>query len=91
MRYEDNDDGDGRRQQWQRATTVMATVDDDNDVNGDSATGNEVDDHGDGATGDNYDNDDDGDHDNNDDGDSDGDMAMGNGTTRYDDNDYGDS
>ena len=29
----------------------MATGDDDNDVDGDSATGNEVDDDGDGATG----------------------------------------
>ena len=32
--------------------TAMATVDDDNDVNGDSALGNEVNDDGDGATGD---------------------------------------
>jgi hypothetical protein len=31
----------------------MVTDDNDNDVNGDCATGNEVDDDGDGATGDN--------------------------------------
>jgi hypothetical protein len=39
----------------------MATGDDDNDVDGDGATGNEVDDDGDGATGDYNDDDDDGD------------------------------
>jgi len=69
--------------------TARATVDDDNDVIGDSATGNEVYDDGDGATGDGNNKDDDGDHDNNDDGDSDGDIAMGYGATGYDDNDYG--
>jgi hypothetical protein len=35
--------------------TTMATGDDDNDVDGDGATGNVVDDDGDGATGDDYD------------------------------------
>jgi hypothetical protein len=39
----------------------MATGDDDNDVDGDGATGNKVDDDGDGATGDYNDNDDNGD------------------------------
>jgi hypothetical protein len=59
-------------------TTTMATGDDDNAVDGDSATGNKVDNDCDGATGD-Y-NDDDGD----------GDSAMGSGATRYgDDNDGG--
>ncbi len=38
----------------------MATGDDDNDVEGDCTTGNEVDDDGDGATGDDNDDDDDG-------------------------------
>ena len=42
-------------------TTTMVTGDDDNAVDGDGTTGNEVDDVGDGATGDNNDNDDDGD------------------------------
>ena len=32
-------------------TTTMAVDDDDNDINGDGATGNKVDDDGDGATG----------------------------------------
>ena len=76
--------------QWavaQRYTT-MTTIgmgDDNNDVDGNSATCNEVDDHGDGTTGDNNDNEDDG----NDDSDSDGDGngTMGSGATRYDDND----
>jgi hypothetical protein len=67
----------------------MATVDDDNDVNGNSATGNEVDNDGDGATGDDNNNDDDGDHNDNDKGNSDGDIVMGNGATGYNDNDYG--
>ena len=45
----------------------MATVDNNNDINVDSATGNEVNNDGDGATGDDNDNDndDDGDHDDN--------------------------
>jgi hypothetical protein len=42
---------------WATTTATMATGDDVNDVDGDSATGNEVDDDGDGATG--NDNDDD--------------------------------
>jgi hypothetical protein len=65
--------------------TTMATGDDDNDVDGDSATGNKVDDDGDGATGDYNDDDDDGN--NNDDGD--GDSAMGSGVTGYNDDDDG--
>ena len=68
----------------------MATVDNNNDVNVDSATGNEVNDDGDGATGFFNDNDDDGDHDDNDDGNSNGNTKMGDGATGYDDNDYGD-
>ena len=60
-------------------TTTMATGDDDNDVDGDSATGNEVNDDGDGATGNNNDEDDDyGDDDNN----GDGDVTMGSGAIR---------
>ena len=47
----------------------MATGDDDNNVDGDGATGNEVDDDGDGAMGDDNDDDDDGDADDNGDGD----------------------
>ena len=58
----------------------MATSDDDNDVNGDGATSNEVDDDGDGATGD---------EDYNDDDDGDVDGAMGSGATGYDDDDDG--
>jgi len=42
-------------------TTTMATGDDDNNINGNGATGNEVDDDGDGATGNANDDDDDGD------------------------------
>ena len=57
--------------------TTMATGDDDNDLDGDGATGNKVDDDGDGATGDDNDDDDDG-H---------GDGAMGSGGTGYDDDD----
>ena len=68
----------------------MATVDNNNDVNVDSATGNEVNDDDDGATGDDNNNDDDGDHDDDDDGDSNGDTKMGDGMTGYDHNDYGD-
>ena len=65
--------------------TTMATGDNDNDVNGDGATGNKVDDNGNCATGDNNDNDDDGDGDNN----RDGNGAMGSGVTgdNNDDND----
>jgi len=63
---------------------VLATGDDDNDVNG--ATVNKVDDDGDGATGNDNDANDDGDD--NDDGDGDG--AMGSGATGYDDEDEGD-
>jgi hypothetical protein len=48
--------------------------DDDNDVNGDRATGNEVDDDGDSVTGDDNDN---GDHD----GEGGGDVAMGSSAT----------
>ena len=54
----------------------MATSDDDNDVDGDGATGNEVDDGGDSATGDDDNNsDDDGDDD--DDGECNGAMGSG--------------
>ena len=53
----------------------MATGDDDNDVNGDGTTGNEVGDDDDGAVGDNNDENDDG----NDDDDRDGNSAMGSG------------
>ena len=61
-------------------TTTMATGDDDNDVDGDGATGNEVNDDGDGATGNINDEDDDyGDDDNN----GDGDVTMGSGAIRY--------
>ncbi len=62
----------------------MATVDNDNNVNVNSATGNEVNDDGDGATGDDNNNDDDGDHDDNDGGDSNGDTEMGDGATGCD-------
>ncbi len=50
-----------RRATARRDTTMttMATGDDDNDVEGDGATGSEVDDDGDGVTGD-FNNDDDG-------------------------------
>ncbi len=64
----------------------MATSDDDNDVNGDGTTSNEVDDDSDGVMGDEASNDDD-DGDGNDDGDGDG--AMGSGATGYDDDDDG--
>jgi hypothetical protein len=52
----------------------MAADDDDNDFDGDGATGNEVDDDDDGATGDYNDDDDDGN----------GDGAVGSGATGYD-------
>jgi len=61
--------------QWDMAATTMATVDDDNDANGDGATDSEAD----SATGDDNDEDDDGD-DNND----------GNGEVDGDDGDDGD-
>ncbi len=63
----------------------MAMGDDDNDVDGNGAMGNEVDDDGDGKTG--NDNDDEDDGNNADDGD--GNSAMGSGATRYDGNDDG--
>ena len=53
----------------------MATRDDDNGVNGDGVTGNEVDDDGNGAMGDENADKEDGDNDNN--GDSDGAMGSG--------------
>jgi hypothetical protein len=80
----------------------MATGDDDNDVNGDGATGDDDDDDGDGAMGDDNDDDNDGDgdgamgsgatgydhdDDNDDDDEGDGDGAMGSGVTGYDDDD----
>jgi hypothetical protein len=68
-----------------RTMTTMATGDDNKDVDGDGATGNEVNDDGDGATGDDNDDEDDG----NDNDDDDGDGAMGSGATRYDDNNDG--
>jgi hypothetical protein len=68
---------------------TMAAGDEDNEVNGNGATGNKVDNDGDGAMGDDNDNDDNGDHDDDDDGNSDGNIAMGNEATGYD-NDYGD-
>jgi len=58
-------------------TTTMATGDDDNDIDGDSAMGNEVEDDGNGATGD-------------DDDDGDGDGAMGSSATGYNDDNDGD-
>ena len=82
----DDDCGDGRRQgRWRRRNVFhpIATGDDNNDVNGDSATGNEVENDGDGATGDNNDNDNDdnGEHDS----DGDGNGGMGSDATGYDD------
>ena len=66
---------------------TTATGDDDNNVDGDGATGNEVEHDGDGVTGDdNNDDGDDGDDDNN----GDGDSKMGSGATGYDNNDNGD-
>ena len=49
-------------------TTTMVMGDDNNDNNGDGATGDKVDNDGDGATRDNYDDDDDDDNDDNGDG-----------------------
>ena len=51
-------------------TTTMATGNDDNDVDGDGATGNKVDDDGDGVTGDDNEDDNDGNNDDNRDGNS---------------------
>jgi len=68
------------------ATTTMAMGDDVSDVDGDGATGNEVDNDGDGTTGEDNDADDDGD----DGDDGDGDSAMGSGAMGYNDDDDGD-
>ena len=64
------------------------TGDDDNDVNGNSAMGDEVNEDGDGAMGDDNNNDDDN---GDDDDDGDGDSAMGSGATGYDDDDDDDT
>jgi len=56
----------------------MATGDDDNGVDGDGVTGNEVDDDVDGATGDDNDDDNDGYNDNDGDGDGTGRNRIGN-------------
>jgi hypothetical protein len=89
---DDDDDGDGVT--GDDATgyddKTMVTVNDDNDVDGDSAMGNKVDHDGkNSATGDDNDDDDDGDGDNdgddNDDGDDDGGgrrRQRGDGTRR---------
>jgi hypothetical protein len=60
MGYEDDDDGDGQRRRWRQDTMAMAMamVDDNNDVNGDSTTGNKVGNDSDSAMGNNNDNDD---------------------------------
>jgi len=76
----DDDCGDGQRHgRWRRRDVFhpIATGNDNNDVNGDSAMGNEVDDDGDGATGDENDNDHDSDGDDN--------SGMGSNATGYDD------
>ena len=65
--------------------TTMVTGNDDNDVDGESAMGNEVDNDGDSATGDDNNDNDDGDDDN----DGDVDSTMGCGVTGYDDEDDG--
>ena len=67
----------------------MATGDNDNDVNGNGATGKEVDDDGNGAAGDDKDGDDNGndDDDGDDKDDRDCDSAMGSSTTGYGGND----
>ncbi len=69
-------------------TLVMTMVadDGDNDIDGNSATGNKVNDDGNGATGDDNDND----VSNNNDNDGDGNGAMGSGATGYHDNNGGD-
>ena len=61
--------------------------DDDNDVNGDGATGNKVDNDGNGVTG--YNNDDDNNN-GDDDDDGNGDGTMGSGAIGYDNDDNGD-
>ena len=61
--------------------TMMAADNNDNNVDGDGAMGNKVDDDGDNATGDDNGNDDDGDDDN----DGKGNGVMGSGATGYDD------
>ena len=61
---------------------TMATGNDDKDVNGDGATGNEVNDDGSGAMGDDNDDDDD-DYGDDDDDDGDDDVTMGSGAIRY--------
>jgi len=60
-------------------TKTMVTGDDDNDVDGDGAKSNKVDNDGDGATGNEVDDDGDGatGDENDDDGDGDGDGTMG--------------
>ena len=57
-------------------TTTIATGDDDNDVNGDGATGNETDDDGDGAMGNEVNNDGDGATGNDNDYDIDGEVQQ---------------
>ena len=42
MGYEDDDHGDGQQQRCRQARMAMVMVDDNNDVNGDSTTGNKV-------------------------------------------------
>ena len=49
MGYEDNDNGDGQRQRWRQATMAMTMVVKNNDVNGNSTTGNKVGNDGDSA------------------------------------------
>ena len=63
--------------------TTMAMGNDNNDVNGDDATGNKVDDDGDGATGNDNDDNNDGD-DGNDGNNGDGDGTMGSGVMGVD-------
>ena len=67
--------------------TTMVVDDDYNDVDGDGATGNKVDDDGDSATGNNNNNDND-DGNDNDNGDDDG--AMGSDAAGYDGDNDGD-
>jgi len=68
--------------QQDTSTTTMAMGNDDNHINGDSATGSEVDDDGNGTAGDDNDNNDGDDDDN-----GDGDGTMGSGATGYNDDD----
>ena len=71
---------------------MMGTGADDNNVDGDGAMGNEVDDNGDGTTGNKVDDDGDGatGDDNNDDDSGNGDGVTGNSATGYNDDDNGD-